>query len=449
MAQARTTEIRSNEVILSVNALPIAKKFLALEEIVSSFVFPEFIYLTAKNVPAILKAAIYYGWLDIIRYMLEEKKYSIASIKSMLAREAAYQGRIKILEYFINHQHVIPSIVLFQIASKGGQVSLIRWLREIYHFQLIVPDHDDCWHKNYFIWMLKKGYLEVLKWLVKEENFNLNKLHAEYNLIMITCNYEHWHILEWLVRVGIPLKNIGKASDKILKNIVRYMSDFTYDRDSLARYLYHANGNSWSLLYKFFKMATLKPFNLRVHTQWLIWLKEKYELALLSENHIDKEKITYQYNRLCYLPTVNISLLNNLSRDTLQHVCNFLAPLDIFSSLQFTSRRYYYFVQNPQFIANKYQQYFFIDRENITYQAFIKTYLNNFKPINRKDKNAIHACLTDNLAYSTNISFKLLTNYYTGDDFAKSFYSFLIKKPHCVAINYFVQHSIKSQLPST
>lgn len=417
----------------ALNDNAISQHFLPLIDYPSHELLPEFKCLQIANVPHVLQSAIYHGWFNKIKYVIEVQKYPIAPIKSMIVRELAYQGHLEILQYFIYRHNVVPSSVLLHHASLGGQLAVLKWLHETLKFQLSLPDQDKDFHKNYLIWILRKGHLNILQWLVEDKKYSLTQINKEVKLTMEACRYHHWHIVRWLVIEHQFYLHIDLKESKTCYSLLNYLK-------------YHTDAESWQFICKVFDLILSRQTCIQHWDDWLAVLKEKYHLAIeLVKDAFYQDEITYQYGKIIRKMNFGFSLIDHLSNDLIKWICNFLSPCDIFTSVQFINTKYYQIVNSYEFISNKYQQYFGIDKNQT---PFVKTYYQFFKSPHDKSEKAQHACLTENLSYSTHITFDVLTFCYPNFETVDYFYSFLIKTNRIQGINYFASQLLTLSKPA-
>ncbi len=549
------------------------KEALALNDVK----LPTFKYLQQTNASAILKLAIYYGQLDVIKYIITEKKHPISHIKSDIARELAHLGYLEILQYFIRTHHVFPSTALMNIAVVANHLPIVKWLRDEKKIAFTSPykdkDKDAC--TNYLIWVLRKGHLSIAKWLIKNKGFSLPQANKEINLISEAIHYKHLPILQWLVgeedfliiysyslhdnplllackygsiemvqwlleEKGIRPKFNGEditctlifgalinnqlnilkyllsndfsistmntvpfdllleknkfdiwveqnqtlRDSNIQHSLLRYVESYPhtwplYFQDSEFRHLLCAERYHivWPLLLMFFPHIIANASDKKELQTWFKLLDERYNLELATTNtyfkNFFKKTIINEYEKAYrqalailpekYSPFANeiqhtrFPLMNHLPDDSLNLVCQFLAPRDVFYTVKWLSKKHHQLVNSDFFIACKHQQYFGEDLYHIkpdNYRNyFIKTYNQHFQHQHPNIALAIHACLTNNLSYSTNITFNVLKLYYPTAEKTYSYscsllYSFLINTNRMEGLRHFASSLLTLETPS-
>lgn len=154
----------------------------------------------------VLYIVIQSGYYDFCKYILENREFKEnLKLKLVLGKNVCYfvveSGFVKIFKLLIVEGISLEEIIsngqnVFYIVCIYGKVEMCEYILE-YYVDFIYKESKEGW--NVILYVVKNGYINVLKFLnVKKVSFK-NKFESDRNVLYIVCDNGYFEVCEYIL----------------------------------------------------------------------------------------------------------------------------------------------------------------------------------------------------------------------------------------------------------
>ena len=150
--------------------------------------FDEFLQYFAENKPGarlVLYQACTDGYLDIVQWLVEERKVNIHDNNDVALRWACGNGHIQIAKWLVDdigmNIHAEDEFIFID-ACKNGDIEIAKWLVDVYNVD-IHANNEDAFY-NAFVY----DRTNIIKWFEQELSDTVRYFYHNHIAYIIGCN---------------------------------------------------------------------------------------------------------------------------------------------------------------------------------------------------------------------------------------------------------------------